>query len=82
MYPNLDSDFELCADPVCTTDQEWILVTCSLQIKDATKAADFAIGTWATGAAGIGFDSLNEGLTGIDRDTCLSISEGGGRLRG
>jgi len=73
---NLGSDFELCADAVCATDQEWILVACGFYIKETTKAADLAISTWTTGRTGKRFDSLDEGITCVDRDACLSISEG------
>jgi len=73
---NLGSDFELCADTVCATDQKWVLVATGFQIKETTKAADLTIGTWTTRRTGKRFDSLDKGITCVDRDASLSISEG------
>ncbi len=69
----IDGDLELGADAVIGRDQDGIDEAGRLEVEEATKAPDLAIGAGAAGRPDGRLDGFHQGIAGVDVDTRLLV---------
>jgi hypothetical protein len=76
MFPHRASNLELGPHAIDPCDEEWVVVSGSLQVKNTPEPTNLSIRTWSSCGSNRIFDSLHKLVSSIHRDTSIRVSEG------
>ena len=78
MLPRIDRELQLGADAVVGGDEQRVVEPGRLQVEEAAESAEVGVGAGATRRTGERSNGTDQRIAGVDRDTGLRISIGGG----
>jgi hypothetical protein len=74
VYPHFRGNFELRANAIGGADKHRVLEISGFDIEEGTEPPDLTDGARSAGRTNKRPYELDEGIAGVDRDTCLGVS--------